>query len=205
MSDTSNLEAVYYVSIHRVFSDRIDVSSRAGDGSGEARGYWLTTPDQSDEDMISEIVSERYGTSTEQRLKVRDLLKSEYERLGFDLTGERNFAVFALVSNPTGADDSTKHPSGASGGVMTTPAEGNAQVITYDNVGMLATARCDRCGAQAYVEVALDMDGDNAPLLFCASHATQAWPKLITLNAMISDHRPFLQAQASEHHTAAKH
>lgn len=72
------------------------------------------------------------------------------------------------------------------------------QVMTYDNVGMSATSRCDRCGAQAYMEVMLNKGGT---LLFCAHHAEEHENKIMALDAVIADHRPFLEAQAD----AAKH
>jgi hypothetical protein len=70
-------------------------------------------------------------------------------------------------------------------------------VTTAENVdeyptAMLATARCDRCGGQAYVEVALI---GGLSLLFCAHHATAYWDKLVTMEARISDHRTSLQAR----------
>jgi hypothetical protein len=58
--------------------------------------------------------------------------------------------------------------------------------------GMAATERCDRCGGQAYVEVALRSGGT---LLFCAHHASEHSGKLVTLDATITDHRPYLKAQ----------
>ena len=59
---------------------------------------------------------------------------------------------------------------------------------------MLATSRCDRCGGQAYVEVALS---GGASLLFCSHHATANWDKLVSMQARISDHRLFLRALES--------
>jgi hypothetical protein len=59
---------------------------------------------------------------------------------------------------------------------------------------MLATSRCDRCGGQAYVEVALT---GGTSLLFCSHHATAHWDKLVSMHARISDHRLFLRAQES--------
>jgi len=67
-----------------------------------------------------------------------------------------------------------------------------AEVMEYDNVGMLATSRCDRCGGQAYVEVLL---GSGSALLFCAHHYTEGEGKLRGLDATIADHRQFLVAE----------
>jgi hypothetical protein len=66
-----------------------------------------------------------------------------------------------------------------------------AEVITYDNTGMDAVHRCDRCGAQAFVEVALNTGGT---LLFCAHHADEHEDKIMALDAVVADHRPFLTA-----------
>lgn len=41
---------------------------------------------------------------------------------------------------------------------------------TLDATGLLATDRCDRCGAQAYVRVRLASGGE---LLFCGHHAKE--------------------------------
>lgn len=64
-----------------------------------------------------------------------------------------------------------------------------AHVIEVPEKGMSAADRCDRCGAQAFVEVALEEGG---VLLFCAHHGTEHWPKLMAMNAIIADHRPAL-------------
>jgi hypothetical protein len=63
--------------------------------------------------------------------------------------------------------------------------------MTYDNVGMDPVNRCDRCGAQAFVEVDLRAGGT---LLFCAHHADEHNDKIMALDAVIADHRPFLTA-----------
>lgn len=67
-----------------------------------------------------------------------------------------------------------------------------AEWITYDNTGMSAINRCDRCGGQAYVEVALDSGGT---LLFCCHHTNEHEEALKQLEATIADHRPFLLKQ----------
>lgn len=64
-----------------------------------------------------------------------------------------------------------------------------AHIIEVTDSGMRAHERCDRCGAQAYVEVALGADGT---LLFCAHHAGEGWDKLSKMDAIIADHRPYL-------------
>lgn len=66
------------------------------------------------------------------------------------------------------------------------------QVLTYSDVGMSATERCDRCGAQAYVEVMLNKGGT---ILFCAHHADYHNDQIMALDAVIADHRPFLEAE----------
>lgn len=71
-----------------------------------------------------------------------------------------------------------------------------AHVIEVESMqGMTAQDRCDRCGAQAYVEVALAED--MGTLLFCAHHADQHLPALMATDAMIADHRPSLRKQES--------
>lgn len=47
-----------------------------------------------------------------------------------------------------------------------------------------ALDRCDRCGAQAYVRVALSSGGE---LLFCAHHAREHADKLQQIAASIQD------------------
>lgn len=75
-----------------------------------------------------------------------------------------------------------------------------AKVLTYPNEGMTATDRCDRCGGQAYVEVAMLNNGGT--LLFCAHHANEHEDKIMTLDAVIADHRPFLNAEEESQHTS---
>ncbi|NUS01999.1 MAG: hypothetical protein HOV97_05480 [Nonomuraea sp.] len=63
-------------------------------------------------------------------------------------------------------------------------------MIEVTDKSMRADQRCDRCGAQAYVEVAL---GSGGTLLFCAHHGTDHWDVLMAKpDAMIADHRPRL-------------
>jgi len=54
--------------------------------------------------------------------------------------------------------------------------------------------RCDRCGAQAYVEVAM-IAGD---LKFCSHHAKEHWDYIMSLGVMVADHRPFLVKQEAK-------
>ncbi len=70
-----------------------------------------------------------------------------------------------------------------------------SNVTLIGTEGMAATERCDRCGGQAYVEAALRSGGT---LLFCAHHANEHGGKLMTLDATITDHRPYLKAQEAE-------
>ncbi|HET8970798.1 MAG TPA: hypothetical protein VFN19_07055 [Candidatus Nanopelagicales bacterium] len=51
-------------------------------------------------------------------------------------------------------------------------------------LAMLATDRCDRCGAQAYVRVTLAAGGD---LLFCAHHFREHEERLRPLAQHIQD------------------
>lgn len=62
--------------------------------------------------------------------------------------------------------------------------------------GMTAEHRCDRCGAQAYVEVALENEAGT--LLFCAHHSEEHLPALEPTNAMVADHRPYLRKIETE-------
>jgi hypothetical protein len=52
------------------------------------------------------------------------------------------------------------------------------------NTPLLAADRCDRCGAQAYLRVALAGGGE---LLFCAHHAREHGDKLREIAAEIHD------------------
>lgn len=49
---------------------------------------------------------------------------------------------------------------------------------------LTASDRCDRCGAQAFVRVAL---ASGNPLFFCAHHAREHEPKLRELGAEFHD------------------
>lgn len=69
-----------------------------------------------------------------------------------------------------------------------------AEVTVYDNVSMSAVNRCDRCGAQAYVEVTLN--SGTGTLLFCAHHADAHNDVLMALDAKIADHRAFLKPES---------
>ena len=55
---------------------------------------------------------------------------------------------------------------------------------TLDATGLLATDRCDRCGAQAYVRVRLASGGE---LLFCGHHAREHENALRQASADIHD------------------
>lgn len=69
------------------------------------------------------------------------------------------------------------------------------KVLVYPNAGMSVADRCDRCGGQAYVEVALNKGGT---LMFCTHHANEHNDKIMALDAVISDHRPFLEVEAAK-------
>ena len=55
--------------------------------------------------------------------------------------------------------------------------------------------RCDRCGAQAYVRVAL---GGGGELPFCAHHARQHEEKLREMSALIHDESERLSGSSTE-------
>lgn len=55
---------------------------------------------------------------------------------------------------------------------------------TLDASPLLATDRCDRCGAQAYLRVVLPSGSD---LLFCAHHGREHEARLRELAAAIQD------------------
>lgn len=75
-----------------------------------------------------------------------------------------------------------------------------AHVIPVPERPMDATDRCDRCGAQAYYELALE----NGTLLFCAHHARQHEDKINEIpSAMVADHRPFLEKEEGKPRDAA--
>ena len=57
---------------------------------------------------------------------------------------------------------------------------------------LTALDRCDRCGAQAYVE-ALPPSG-RSPLLFCGHHARVVTPALETQGFAVVDHREQVSA-----------
>lgn len=70
------------------------------------------------------------------------------------------------------------------------------EVVEHHEGRLGADKRCDRCGAQAYVEVALASGGT---LLFCAHHGTEHWDVLVAMpGAMIADERPMLHAKKPE-------
>ena len=56
---------------------------------------------------------------------------------------------------------------------------------------LIATDRCDRCGAAAAVRVALASGGE---LLFCGHHSREHLPKLAEISAVIHDTRDALGA-----------
>jgi hypothetical protein len=62
-------------------------------------------------------------------------------------------------------------------------------IATMTERPLVATDRCDRCGAQAYVRVTLPSGGE---LLFCAHHARKHEAKLQELAATIYDETPRL-------------
>lgn len=71
----------------------------------------------------------------------------------------------------------------------------SAKVTEYDNCMMSAINRCDRCNAQAYVEVVMP---SGAKLLFCAHDFTEHEEKLKESAKEIHDHRPHLAVQETQ-------
>lgn len=65
---------------------------------------------------------------------------------------------------------------------------------TAQRTRLSAGDRCDRCGAQAYVQVEL-LEG--AELLFCAHHARQYEDKLQEIALVIYDESNRLSAQSA--------
>lgn len=100
-----------------------------------------------------------------------------------------------------------------------------AHVIEVPERAMLATDRCDRCGAQAYMEVAIDVTGKvvdtfdrdvdtcwtvaqrigkTMTLMFCAHHGAKHEEALkAKTGVLIADHRKQLQAQEAGPRDAA--
>lgn len=66
----------------------------------------------------------------------------------------------------------------------------------YDTTNRLkATDRCDRCGAQAYYDAVIRVEGKDQHMLFCTHHATEHGPKLEAGGAVaVYDYRGVLQA-----------
>jgi hypothetical protein len=71
----------------------------------------------------------------------------------------------------------------------TISVEDGADIVLHNDVSLLATQRCDRCGSQAHVH-ALLANGDD--LLFCAHHGSESIAKLTMVALTIHDYRPFL-------------
>lgn len=67
----------------------------------------------------------------------------------------------------------------------------SAQLFEYDQCGMSAESRCDRCGGQAWGEAVMK-DGK---LLFCAHHLSEHMPKLKETAITISDYTKYLRNQ----------
>lgn len=83
---------------------------------------------------------------------------------------------------------------------MTTTTKPTAEVLEYDSVGMPATKRCDRCGAQAYVQAEViikDLAEQSQELLFCAHHYDKHGDALRThpLVKRIFDYTPRLRSE----------
>ena len=77
-----------------------------------------------------------------------------------------------------------------------------AHVIEVEDKSMLATQRCDRCGAQAWVEALVNKE--KSALLFCGVHFREHEEAIKAIpEAMIADHRPTLLKQESGQRDAA--
>jgi hypothetical protein len=74
-----------------------------------------------------------------------------------------------------------------------------AQVIEVIEKGMRTDQRCDRCGAQAYVEVAFKQHD----LLFCAHHYEFHQDEIQKVSVLIADHRPWLRREEGKQRDAA--
>lgn len=83
--------------------------------------------------------------------------------------------------------------------------------VTPMTVGLTAQERCDRCGAQAYYEVEVNIitkteDGRDinkkVALYFCSHHANEHHDTLAKHESVtrIFDHRPVLAKEESIHH-----
>lgn len=70
--------------------------------------------------------------------------------------------------------------------------------------GMNPNERCDRCGAQAYMQVRGEKWDAKSDLMFCAHHAREHEDALKALpNVKIADHRPALMAAEGGQRDAA--
>lgn len=66
-----------------------------------------------------------------------------------------------------------------------------AEITEIDTMGMPPTSRCDRCGAQAYVQAEVA----KMELLFCVHHYVANADAIIQQATRIFDHRKFLDKQ----------
>lgn len=57
-----------------------------------------------------------------------------------------------------------------------------------------STDRCDRCGAQAFVEVGVDVTRTVLPLLFCAHHFHMHETAVLRVGRIVADERRRLLA-----------
>lgn len=77
----------------------------------------------------------------------------------------------------------------------------------YDKGSRLtAQDRCDRCGAQAFYDAVIRVDGKDNHVLFCRHHADEHAPKLEAERAVaVYDYRPWLLRQEAEKTTTPAH
>lgn len=75
-----------------------------------------------------------------------------------------------------------------------TTAPDTAESLMLSNQPLTANDRCDRCGAQAYLAVAVGFDGKTGDLLFCAHHAREHRTALGLKTTVIRDEQDKLLA-----------
>lgn len=100
--------------------------------------------------------------------------------------------------NPEVSQADTTHNAQKGSPTMSETADNQtkAQILPFDPKDrqmLTAQDRCDRCAAQAFVEVQLLGDNPPSPLLFCAHHAKEHWSYILTLDCLVQDERPRLE------------
>lgn len=80
---------------------------------------------------------------------------------------------------------------------MSKGTEGGTMLTKTDR-SLTADDRCDRCGAQAYLEALIPVGDSSMPLLFCAHHAKEHEDKIQQEAVLVTDHRNRLKEQEEE-------